>query len=116
MTALKVSGLSGYLVRDSDGREVGRVVNVQTDEKGRTRDKVTAFSGHVKMREDYIESTVDLVKSNRTLVLLLTSYLPWGFLSLGVLLLALALYLEARGRRPGDPAPEQATEPQPVTA
>ncbi|MFJ5258994.1 DUF3068 domain-containing protein [Streptomyces sp. NPDC088387] len=80
------------------------------------RDKVTAFSGHVKMREDYIESTVDLVKSNRTLVLLLTSYLPWGFLSLGVLLLALALYLEARGRRPGDPAPEQATEPQPVTA
>lgn len=80
------------------------------------RDRVTAFSGHVKMREDYIDHTVDLVDSNRTLVLLLTSYLPWGFLTLGVLLLALSLYLEARGRRPGDPAPEQTTEPEPVSA
>ncbi|MGC0332665.1 hypothetical protein RKD23_005655 [Streptomyces sp. SAI-170] len=67
------------------------------------RDKVTAFAGHVKMREDYIEHTVDLVKSNRTLVLLLTAYLPWSFLALGVLLLALALWLEARGRRPAGP-------------
>lgn len=80
------------------------------------RDKVTAFAGHVKMREDYIEHTVDLVSSNRTLVLLLTSYLPWGFLTLGVLLLALSLYLEARGRRPGDPEPTRDTEPEPVTA
>lgn len=80
------------------------------------RDKVTAFAGHVKMREDYIASTVDLVKSNRTLVLLMTSYLPWGFLTLGVLLLALSLYLEARGRRPGDPEPTKDTEPEPVTA
>ncbi|MGW1359778.1 DUF3068 domain-containing protein [Streptomyces chartreusis] len=80
------------------------------------RDKVTAFAGHVKMREDYIEYTVDLVSSNRTLVLLLTSYLPWGFLPLGVLLLALSLYLEARGRRPGDPEPTRDTEPEPVTA
>ncbi|MBX9393313.1 DUF3068 domain-containing protein [Streptomyces sp. TRM72054] len=80
------------------------------------RDKVTAFAGHVKMREDYIDHTVDLVKSNRTLVLLMTSYLPWGFLTLGVLLLALALYLEARGRRPGEPAPEQAAQPAPVSA
>lgn len=40
------------------------------------RDKVTAFAGHVKMREDYIEHTVDLVKTNRILVLLLTSHLP----------------------------------------
>ncbi|MGI5407567.1 DUF3068 domain-containing protein [Streptomyces chartreusis] len=80
------------------------------------RDKVTAFAGHVKMREDYIEYTVDLVNSNRTLVLLLTSYLPWGFLTLGVLLLALSLYLEARGRRPGDPEPTKDTEPEPVTA
>ncbi|MEV0635729.1 DUF3068 domain-containing protein [Streptomyces sp. NPDC050619] len=79
------------------------------------REKVTAFAGHVKMREDYIEYTVDMVNSNRTLVLLLTSYLPWGFLTLGVLLASLSLYLEARGRRPGDPAPE-AAEPQPVTA
>ncbi len=80
------------------------------------REKVTAFAGHVKMREDYIDSTVDLVKSNRTLVLLLTSYLPWGFLALALLLLALSLYLEARGRRPDDPTPAKDTEPEPVTA
>lgn len=80
------------------------------------RDKVTAFAGHVKMREDYIDSTVDLVKSNRTLVLLMTSYLPWGFLILGLLLLALSLYLEARGRRPGGPEPTKDSEPEPVTA
>ncbi|WP_367323922.1 DUF3068 domain-containing protein [Streptomyces sp. HUAS ZL42] len=80
------------------------------------REKVTAFAGHVKMREDYIEHTVALVKSNRTLVLLMTSYLPWGFLVLGSLLLALSLYLEARGRRPADPAPTRSTEAEPVTA
>ncbi|WP_405887656.1 DUF3068 domain-containing protein [Streptomyces sp. NBC_01136] len=80
------------------------------------RDKVTAFAGHVKMREDYIEHTVALVKSNRTLVLLMTSYLPWGFLVLGVALLSLSLYLEARGHRPGDPAPTRAVEPEPVNA
>ncbi|MDQ1020368.1 DUF3068 domain-containing protein [Streptomyces afghaniensis] len=80
------------------------------------RDKVTAFAGHVKMREDYITHTVDLVKSQRQLILLLTSYLPWGSLTLGVLLLALALYLEARGRRPSGPAPTQAEEPSPVSA
>ncbi|MBC2905834.1 DUF3068 domain-containing protein [Streptomyces cupreus] len=80
------------------------------------RDKVTAFAGHVKMREDYIDYTVDLVKSNRTLVLLMTSYLPWGFLTLGILLLSLSLYLEARSRRPEDPAPAQTTEPEPVNA
>ncbi|MFF1446799.1 DUF3068 domain-containing protein [Streptomyces sp. NPDC058274] len=80
------------------------------------RDKVTAFSGHVKMREDYIRSTVDLVKSNRTLVLLMTSYLPWGFLIIGAGLLSLSLYLEARGRRPDDPAPDRAEAPEPVNA
>ena len=80
------------------------------------RDKVTAFAGHVKMREDYIRHTVALVKHNRTLVLLLTSYLPWGFLTLGILLLALSLYLEARGRRPAGPAPARDTDPEPVTA
>jgi hypothetical protein len=82
------------------------------------RDKVTAFAGHVKMREDYIRSTVDLVTSQRTLVLLLTSYLPWGFLGLGAALLTLSLVLEARGRRPGDPAPagEWEPEPEPVNA
>ncbi|MFE1444346.1 DUF3068 domain-containing protein [Streptomyces sp. NPDC058739] len=80
------------------------------------RDKVTAFAGHVKMREDYIEHTVDLVESNRTLVLLLTSRLPWGFLTLGALLLALALWLEARGRRPSGPAPDTASTTEPVSA
>lgn len=80
------------------------------------RDKVTAFAGHVKMREDYIEHTVDLVKSNRTLVLLLTSYLPWGFLTLGIVLLALSLWLEARGRRPADPEPAESAAPEPVSA
>ncbi|TLS40937.1 DUF3068 domain-containing protein [Streptomyces montanus] len=80
------------------------------------RDKVTAFSGHVKIREDYIESTVDLVKSQRLLVLSLTTYLPWGLLVLGVALLSLSLYLEARSRRPGDPSPTQERDPEPVSA
>lgn len=80
------------------------------------RDKVTVFSGHVKMREDYIRHTVDLVRSQRVLVLLMTSYLPWGLLILGTLLLALSLWLEARGRRPGDPAPEREPAPEPVSA
>ncbi|MFF4115372.1 DUF3068 domain-containing protein [Streptomyces sp. NPDC001714] len=80
------------------------------------RAKVTAFAGDVKMREDYIKSTVALVKHNRTLVLMLTSYLPWGFLSLGIALLALSLYLEARGRRPADPAPADTPVPEPVSA
>ncbi|BAG22360.1 DUF3068 domain-containing protein [Streptomyces griseus] len=70
---------------------------------GMSEDTVTAFSGHVKMRDDYIADTVDLVKSQRVLVLLLTSYLPWGFLGLGIGLLALALWLEARSRRPESP-------------
>ncbi|MET7513423.1 DUF3068 domain-containing protein [Streptomyces sp. NPDC005480] len=80
------------------------------------RDKVTVFKGHVKMREDYIRSTVDLVKSNRVLVVLLTSYLPWGFLTLGLLLLALSLWLEARSRRPGEPEAAPEHEPEPVSA
>ncbi|MFF0301950.1 DUF3068 domain-containing protein [Streptomyces sp. NPDC004562] len=80
------------------------------------RDKVTAFAGHVKMREDYIEHTVDLVKDNRTLVLLMTSYLPWGLLVLGGPLLALALWLEVRGRRPDGPETARDTEGEPVTA
>ena len=80
------------------------------------RPKVTAFAGDVKMREDFVEHTVALVKSNRTLVLLMTSYLPWGFLILGTLMLALSLWLEAHGRRPGDPEPVESSEPEPVTA
>ncbi|MEU1337269.1 DUF3068 domain-containing protein [Streptomyces sp. NPDC005827] len=80
------------------------------------RAKVTAFAGDVKMREDYIEHTVALVKHNRTIVLLLTSYLPWGFLSLGIVLLALSLWLEARARRPADPEPARSEVPEPVSA
>ncbi|MFD8234457.1 DUF3068 domain-containing protein [Streptomyces sp. NPDC059696] len=80
------------------------------------RDKVTAFAGHVKMREDYITHTVDLVKSQRLLVLLMTSYLPWGLPALGVLLLALALYLEARARRSSGPSRTAAEEPSSVSA
>ena len=88
--------------------------------------KVTAFAGHVKMRDDYVDSTVALVTSQRTLVLLLTSYLPWGFLVLGAALLALSLHLEARGRRPGrgsgsddrtvDTGPDPNPTPRPTPA
>ncbi|WP_327298228.1 MULTISPECIES: DUF3068 domain-containing protein [unclassified Streptomyces] len=82
------------------------------------RAKVTAFAGDVKMRPDYVNYTVNLVKSNRLLVLLLTSYLPWGFLGLGICLLALALWLEARSRRPGEPDRPDARlpDPEPVIA
>ncbi|MEV1052736.1 DUF3068 domain-containing protein [Streptomyces sp. NPDC049887] len=64
------------------------------------RDRVTAFAGHVKMREDYVDHTVALVTSHRGLVLLLVSRLPWTFLTLGTGLLALSLLFEARSRRP----------------
>ncbi|MET9495325.1 DUF3068 domain-containing protein [Streptomyces sp. NPDC006552] len=80
------------------------------------KEKVTAFAGDVRMRADFIASTVDQVTSQRILVLLLTSYLPWGLLVLGALLLALALWLEARARRPAEPARGEAAEPRPVTA
>ncbi|MFG2756220.1 DUF3068 domain-containing protein [Streptomyces wuyuanensis] len=79
------------------------------------RDKVTAFSGHVRMREDYVDHTVALVSSNRTLVLLLVSRLPWTFLTLGAGLLALSLLLEARSRRPGGEAAAE-REPGPAGA
>lgn len=75
--------------------------------------KVTVFAGDVKIRPDYVDSTVALVTSQRTLVLVLTSYLPWGFLGLGAVLLALALLLEARGRRPGSGAGKSAGERSP---
>jgi hypothetical protein len=74
---------------------------------------VTAFAGDVKMREDYIEHTVALVKSQRRLVLLMTSYLPWAFLTLGAALLSVSLTLEARGRR-RPPAAAQTHHPEPV--
>ncbi|WP_405596483.1 DUF3068 domain-containing protein [Streptomyces sp. NBC_01410] len=78
------------------------------------RDKVTAFAGHVKMRPDYVDHTVDLITSNRRMVLLMTSYLPWGFVVLGTGLLALALFLEARSRRPRTPAADRDPEPVPA--
>ncbi|MFF3688581.1 DUF3068 domain-containing protein [Streptomyces sp. NPDC002187] len=81
------------------------------------RDKVTAFAGHVKMREDYLDHTVALVSSQRQLVLLMTSYLPWGLVALGCSLLALSLWLEARSRRPDDPAPAAgARTPEPAVS
>ncbi|AWI27895.1 DUF3068 domain-containing protein [Streptomyces tirandamycinicus] len=72
------------------------------------RDRVTAFSGHVRMRADYVDRTVAQVATHRGLVLLLVSHLPWTFLGLGAGLLALSLLLEARSRRPaggGPPGP-----------
>ncbi|GAB2926256.1 DUF3068 domain-containing protein [Streptomyces sp. NPDC007094] len=83
-----------------NGEEIHREELRDAKKMGMPEDTVTAFAGHVKMREDYIADTVDLVKSQRVLVLLLTSYLPRGFLVLGAGLLALALWLEARSRRP----------------
>ncbi|MEU9252475.1 DUF3068 domain-containing protein [Streptomyces sp. NPDC048270] len=61
--------------------------------------KLTAFAGHVKMREDYAEYTLDLVAANRTKVLALHTYAPIGLAAGGLLLLGLALWLEARSRR-----------------
>ncbi|MET9217803.1 DUF3068 domain-containing protein [Streptomyces sp. NPDC008079] len=72
---------------------------------------VTAFAGDVKMRPDYIDSIVHLVKTQRQLVLLLTSYLPWGFGGFAAALLALSLLLEARGRRPADPVGGREPDP-----
>src|ERR1044072_4319754 len=43
------------------------------------RDRVSVFSCHVKMREDYIAHPVMIVSSQRQLVLAFTTYLPWGF-------------------------------------
>ncbi|MEV6203529.1 DUF3068 domain-containing protein [Streptomyces sp. NPDC051771] len=81
-------------------------------------DTLTVFDGHVKMREDYIADTVELVSANRTTVLLLVSRLPWTFTFLALLLFALALWLEHRSRRPAPgtaPKPAPRTAPEPVT-
>ncbi|WP_097869448.1 DUF3068 domain-containing protein [Streptomyces sp. rh34] len=86
-----------------NGEEIHEEELRDAKKMGMSQDTVTAFSGHVKMREDYIADTVELVKSQRVLVLLLTSYLPWGFLGLGIGLLALALWLEARSRAADSP-------------
>ncbi|WP_330295831.1 DUF3068 domain-containing protein [Streptomyces sp. NBC_00503] len=62
--------------------------------------KLTVFAGDVKIREDYSDATVALVKSNRTKVLALHTYAPIGLAAAGLVLFGLALWLEARGRRP----------------
>ncbi|MFJ7266016.1 DUF3068 domain-containing protein [Streptomyces sp. NPDC099050] len=67
--------------------------------------RLTVFAGHVKIREDYSDHTVDLVKSNRTMVLALHTYAPIGLAAGGLALFALALWLEARGRRPREEEP-----------
>ncbi|WFB10099.1 DUF3068 domain-containing protein [Streptomyces sp. LX-29] len=79
------------------------------------RKKVTAFAGHVKMREDYIAHTVELVASRRRLVLLLTTGLPRGLLALGVALFAGSLVLEARARRGAPPGPGEPRSAGPVS-
>ncbi|MGW6206579.1 DUF3068 domain-containing protein [Streptomyces sp. NPDC055089] len=97
-----------------NGEEIHKEELRNAKAMGMSEDTVTVFAGHVKMREDYIVSIVDLVKSQRLLVLLLTSYLPWGFLVLGAGLLALSLWLEARSRRPGEAETVRRKEPEPA--
>ncbi|MER5981986.1 DUF3068 domain-containing protein [Streptomyces sp. NPDC001787] len=88
-----------------NGEEIHKEEMRDAKKMGMPQDTVTAFAGHVKMREDYIVAVVDQVKSQRLLILLLTSYLPRGFLTLAAGFLALSLWLEARSRRrPGGPA------------
>ncbi|MEU6622277.1 DUF3068 domain-containing protein [Streptomyces litmocidini] len=79
------------------------------------RDTLTVFAGHVKMREDYLESIGEMVSANRLMVLMLVSYVPWSLTVLALLLLALALWLEARSRRP-EPEPPATPAPTPVSA
>ncbi len=50
-----------------NGEEIHREELRDARKMGMSEDTVTAFSGHVKMREDYIEDTVELVKSQRVL-------------------------------------------------
>ncbi|MFI6420580.1 DUF3068 domain-containing protein [Streptomyces sp. NPDC050842] len=67
------------------------------------QDTITVFEGHVKMREDYVKSVGELVESNRLMVMMLVSYMPWTLTVLALALLALAFWLEARSRRAAAP-------------
>lgn len=82
-----------------NGEEI-HTEEMRNAEKLMGKPKVTAFSGHVKIRDDYLDATVEMVASNRLMVLMLASYLPWSFTVVALLLLGLAFWLEARGRRP----------------
>ncbi|MEU1862999.1 DUF3068 domain-containing protein [Streptomyces gardneri] len=79
------------------------------------QDTITVFEGHVKMRGDYVDSIVEMVGSNRLMVMMLVSYMPWSLTVLALALLALAFWLEARSRRPAAP-PAGSPPPGPVTA
>ncbi|KOG27628.1 MULTISPECIES: DUF3068 domain-containing protein [Streptomyces] len=75
------------------------------------RDTLTVFEGHVKMREDYLQSVGELVSANRLSVLMLVSYGPWSLTFLALVLLALSLWLEARSRRAAPAAPAAPVTP-----
>ncbi|MGW6392212.1 DUF3068 domain-containing protein [Streptomyces sp. NPDC055103] len=78
------------------------------------QDTLTVFEGHVKMREDYVKSVGELVESNRLMVLMLVSYLPWSLTVLALALLALAFWLEARSRRTASPSAPSGSVTAPV--
>ncbi|MET9920620.1 DUF3068 domain-containing protein [Streptomyces sp. NPDC006435] len=99
-----------------NGEEIHKEELRNAKSLGLSEETVTVFAGHVKMRPDYVDSTVALVKSQRLLVLLLTSYLPVGFLVLGAALFALALWLEARSRRSDGRGPDGTPDPAPTPA
>ena len=61
MSGLKVSGLSGYSVRDSDGRDVGEVREVQTDATGRTRFIRATLNDGVEVRIAAFRAELDTV-------------------------------------------------------
>ncbi|GGT23843.1 DUF3068 domain-containing protein [Streptomyces purpureus] len=94
-----------------NGEEIHKEELRGAKKMGMSQDTVTAFAGHVKMRPDYIDHTVELVSANRLMVLILVSYLPWTFLIGAALLLTLSLWLEARSRHPRPTDSERAAEP-----